>query len=162
MSRMKTFFIYALLVVAVLLLTDIIINVCLELNYKSIQDYEIATSSPSIVITEARKTAVNGYIGGTITNNTGHDISNTYIKVELFSDLNNLLGTKYLKTDMLKAEETKEFRLSYRHSDIDHFIISITDEVVEEEVELSPLVEKAGLYLTIATIVAWLFCMRMI
>ena len=155
MSRMKTFFIYALLVVAVLLLTDVIINLCLNSNYREIKKYEIATNSPKIEITEARKTYMNGYIGGTVTNNTGSNIEKSYIKIELLTDLGNLLGTEYLKIDGLQENETKQFRLSYRYSDVDSFVISTVDEVVEEEVKLSPLIAKAELYFTIAKFIAW-------
>ena len=152
---MKTFFIYALLVVAVLLLTDVIINLCLNSNYREIKKYEIATNSLKIEITEARKTYMNGYIGGTVTNNTGSNIEKSYIKIELLTDLGNLLGTEYLKIDGLQENETKQFRLSYRYSDVDSFVISTVDEVVEEEVKLSPLIAKAELYFTIAKFIAW-------
>lgn len=155
MKRMKTFLIYALLVLGVLLVTDIIINLCLQSNYKLINNYVIETASPKLEITEARKTYSNGYIGGTITNDTGKDIENTYIKINLVTDLGNTLGTEYLKVDGLKQNETKEFRLSYRYSGVETFIISVTDDVIEEEVKLSPLIEKAELYFTVAKFIAW-------
>lgn len=155
MSRMKTFFIYASLVVAVLLLTDIIINICLNSNYKEIKKYEITTTSPHIEIKEARKTYMNGYIGGTVNNNTNNNIEKSYIKIELLTDIGNLLGTEYLEIDGLNVNETKQFRLSYRYSDVDSFIISTVDEIVEKDVKLSPLISKAGLYFTIAHFIVW-------
>lgn len=155
MSRMKTFFIYALLVVGVLLVTDVIINICLNSNYTPIENYEIETASPKLEITEARKTSLNGYIGGTITNNTGEDIQTTYIKIELISKQGNRLGTEYLKVDSLKQNETKEFRLSYRYSDVARFAIGTENDIIEENIKLSPLIAKAELYFTIAKFIAW-------
>lgn len=155
MSRMKTFFIYALLIAGVLLVTDVIINLCLNSNYKPIENYEIETASPKLEITEAIKTNSNGYIGGTITNNTGKDIQKTYIKIELISKLGNRLGTEYLKVDGLKQNETEEFRLSYRYNNVESFTIGTEDNIIEENVKLSPLIAKAELYFTIAKFITW-------
>ena len=64
MSRMKTFFIYAVLIVAFYFLSNILIYLFIKGTYKDITG-EIAADNIEVVKAEA--TYVNGYIDGKIT-----------------------------------------------------------------------------------------------
>ena len=103
MKRMKTCLIYIALVIAVILATDLISNLILQSNYKQISKYEISTSSPEILITEAKTTNANGLIKGTVTNKTEEFMQNMFLKVELLSNANSVLGEEYIKLRKFSA-----------------------------------------------------------
>ena len=157
MQRMKTFFIYALLVALVVLCSDFIINICLTSTYKQITKYEIGSASPQIVILDAARTYVNGYVCGKIKNNTEEDIEKTYIKVELLSKRGNLLGTEYMEVDSLKKDEQKDFKLEFRYNNVDNFVIGIEKEIQNKNVKINPLMEKTENYLQFAKFIMWSF-----
>lgn len=155
MSRMKTFFIYALIVAVIVICTDLIVNFILNSNYKEIQ-YDIGTVTPKVEITEAKTTYMNGYIKGTITNNTGIKITNQFIKMDFYSSRKNKVGTEYLKVDSLEVEETKNFALNYQIKNVDHLKLTIVGEETEEVLEYHPLIEHAEVYFKIAGFIVWL------
>lgn len=143
MKRMKTFFIYAMLVIGVILLTDVFANLVLETGYRTIKEYNINTTSPKIEIVQAETTNANGRIKGTITNNTNSLLQGQFIKIDLLSDLDNVVGTEYLQIGNLQPGESKKFSLNYRYSNVDSFIVSVQSKDVEEELfEYNELVEK--------------------
>ena len=53
--------------------------------YNDIQTYEIRASNPSVTVSEAKSTNVNGYIKGEIINEGETDISNKYLCFLLFN-----------------------------------------------------------------------------
>ena len=63
MSRLKTFFIYAVIVATIVLCTDFIVSFILNSNYSEIK-YDIGVTEPKIEIIEAKTTYMNGYIKG--------------------------------------------------------------------------------------------------
>lgn len=143
MERMKKFFIYAILVIIVLLSTDFLANIILETGYRQI-NYEIATTSPEIIITQAETTNANGRIKGNVTNKTDTLMQGMFVKVELMSDIGNKLGTEYIQVGNLQPDESKEFKLNYRYSNVNNLIISIVNEEIEEEktFEYDEVIEK--------------------
>ena len=153
MNRVKTFFIYAILVIIVILLTDFIANLCLESAYRNIEQYEIATSSPKIEITEAVTTNANGRVKGTVKNESNTLMQNLFIKIELLSNIGNVLGTEYLQVGNLQVNQSKEFELRYRYYDVDSFVISTTNEVTDTIIEYNPLVEHIETYFIVSKLI---------
>lgn len=138
---MKTFLIYLILVIAVILATDFLANIILESNYRQL-DYEIATTSPEITISTAEGTNSNGRIRGTIRNKTDSLMQDVYIKTELISDIGNVLGTEYLKAGNLQPDQKKDFELNYhRYYGVKKLVISTTNEVVKNEVNLEDIIK---------------------
>ena len=154
MSRLKTFFIYAVIVATIVLCTDFIVSFILNSNYSEIK-YDIGVTEPKIEIIEAKTTYMNGYIKGTITNNTNTEIINQFIKIEFYNNRNNKVGTEYLKIDNLKVQEAKNFELKYKIKNVDHIKLTIVLEQTEEIIEFHPLIEEAETYFAIAGFVVW-------
>lgn len=154
MKRMKTFLIYAVLVIIVILATDFIANIILETGYKPVK-YEITTTSPKISITQAETTNANGRIKGSVTNETTALIEGSFIKIELLSNIGNKLGTEYIQVGNLQPSESKEFEMKYRYSDVDNIVFSITNEKTEEILEYHTLIEHAGTYYKIARLITF-------
>lgn len=155
MSRMKTFLIYTLIVVAIIICTDFIVNFILNSNYQKIQ-CDIGTTAPKVEITEAKTTYMNGYVKGTITNNTNTKITNQFIKIEFYSVRKNKVGTEYLKIDNLEIGETKNFQLNYKIKNVNHLKLTITGEEMQEVIDYHPLIEHAESYFAIAGFIVWL------
>ena len=125
MARMKTFFIYFLLVVAFFIFSQIMIYIAINttFQYKSI---ELKTTIPMEV--EVQATSVNGFAKGKIINNTESEIQNKYIKVECYSKHDILMGTKYIEIDKVGAKEEKEFEVHFNFDRVDKAVIDIVDE----------------------------------
>ena len=156
MKRMKTFLIYLLLVLAVVLLTNPLANLILSTNYKDITRYEITTTSPEINITESKATKVNGYIKGNVTNKADYFIPNVYVKIELKSDNGTTLGTEYIKMGNFQPDQSKDFSLDYRYSGVNGFIVSTTNKAEEtKSIEDDPIFQNVKKYYPIVRLAAW-------
>ncbi len=156
MGRMKTFLIYALIVIVVILLTDVIANICIESAYKDITQYEIKTEIPKIQIQEAKTTNANGIIKGNIKNNGDTFLQNLFIKIDLISNKGNILGTEYLQVGNMQPGEEKEFSLNYHYYNVYTFTISVTDEQLDPEIEYHPLIAHSGFYFGIAKFIVFI------
>lgn len=89
--------------------------------------------APEFELQEAKATAVNGYIKGQIKNNTGKDIEKTNIKIDLYNKRGNNIATRYQKLENFKSNQTIEFNLNFRASNVSHFVLSFTDENIDAE-----------------------------
>ena len=156
MKRMKTFFIYLLLVIGVIIATNIVPNIIFETNYRPITDYQIKTESPEIIISEAKATKANGTINGTIKNNTEKFMENYYIKIELLSDIGNVLGEEYIQAGNFQPGQEKNFELSFRYNNVKGFIATATNETTEREIQYHPLIEHFREYYILARIMIFI------
>jgi len=127
MKRMKTFFIYALLIAAFWIVSDIIIYLVVNGTYKAI-DTKIYISEPQVTLSESKATYINGYVKGSIKNNTENIINNKYLKIDMYSERDVNLGTKYVKIDNLKSNAIQDFEMWYEFTDVDYVIIRLTDQ----------------------------------
>ena len=105
MARMKTFFIYFLLIVLFFIFSQIMIYIAINTTFQY-KNIEIKTNIPMEV--EVQATSINGYAKGKVINNEENEILNKYIKVECYSKHDTLMGTKYIKIDKIGAKEEKE------------------------------------------------------
>ena len=96
MARMKTFFIYFMLVVLMFIFSQVIIYIALNTTYKY-KEVEINTTMPMELTVEA--TSINGKANGKIINNGEEAIENKYVKIDFYSKNNVLMGTKYIEID---------------------------------------------------------------
>lgn len=135
MQRMNVFLKYLLVFIILYVLFDFLTYRYLVNSYKNIKTYEIVDKAPNVIINEAKATAVNGYIVGEVTNNTGVDIQRTNIKLDLYNTRGNNVGTTYLKLEDFKSNEIREFKLSFRGSNVSDIKISFTSENVDTQIE---------------------------
>lgn len=153
MARMKTFFIYFLLVIAFFIFSQIMIYIAINTTFKY-KNIEIKSTLPMHV--EVQATSINGFAKGKVINNTQNDIQNKYIKIECYSKHNILMGTKYIEIDKLNAKEEKEFEVHFNFNKVDRAVIDIVDEDyieeqnVKEEEKMSD--QERGLIATITVL----------
>ena len=123
MSTVKSFIKYAIWIIVFWVVSDFLINVGINTTYKTMQN--IGDIPTGMQIQEMKSTAVNGKIG-IIVNST--KLSGKFLKIDLYSSQNNLLGTQYLDIGEIKENETKNINTYFKISDVKKYKISITDE----------------------------------
>ncbi len=130
MDRVKTLFKYAIWIILFWILSDVLIYFGINSTYKDIEKRNEISSQ--IIINNAEATTVNGRILGTVTNNEENDISEKYLKVDLYSDIGNLVGTNFLEIGNLGTIETKSFETYFKIQNVKSYEINIVDEKTVE------------------------------
>ena len=123
MDTVKTFIKYIIWIILFWILSDFLINVGVKSTYKEMQKVEQIPSG--IQVKEIKSTAVNGKIN-LIVNST--NLSGKFIKVDLYSSKDNLLGTQYLEIGEIKENQTKEIDTYFKIADVKKYEIFVTDE----------------------------------
>lgn len=130
MARVKTFFIYFLIVVAFFLFSQVAIYIAINTTYEY-KNIELRTTIPMEV--EVQATSINGFAKGKISNQTEKEIENQYIQIKCYSKHDVLMGTKYVEIDKIGAKEEKEFEVHFNFNRVDKAVIDIVDEKAMEE-----------------------------
>ena len=123
MDTVKIFVKYIIWIILFWILSDFLINVGLKTTYKEMQ--KIGQIPSGIQVKEIKSTAVNGKIN-LVVNSTS--LSGKFIKVDLYSSKDNLLGTQYLDIGEIKENQTKEIDTYFKILDVKKYEISVTDE----------------------------------
>lgn len=126
MDRLKTFAKYAIWLILFWILSDILIYYGINTTYKDIAVK--GEMSSQISVDDAEATTVNGRIKGTVTNGEEDNLSGKYLKVDVYAESGNLLGTNYLEIGNMNSNETKNFETYFKIQDVKSYNISIVDE----------------------------------
>lgn len=130
MDRMKTFGLYALCIILFFIFSNVMINVAIKSTYDPISMDIISEENIKLNITDAKATYVNGYVEGMV-KNTGEDIEKTYIKIDLYTKRNSLLGTRYVEVANFRQNESRDFRMGFKFTDVSYAKVQIVNEVPE-------------------------------
>ena len=129
MARLKTFFMYGVLVLAFFIFSQVMIYIAINTTYKY-KNIEVKT--PIITEAEIQATSINGFCKCKILNNTKTDIENKYIKIDCYSKNDILMGTKYIKIDKIGTNEEKEYEVRFNYSKVEKVEIEIVNEIPED------------------------------
>lgn len=111
MDRMKTFFIYFLIVLAFLIFSRVMIYIGINTTYS---EKEVENDTPFPIKTELKTTSINGVLKYKFNSEEYTDIlKDSYIKFDCYSKNEVLMGTKYIKIDSIKANEEMELRFNF-------------------------------------------------
>ena len=135
MDRLKTFLIYALLIVLFFIFSEFLINVSLQASYNDITRRD---NTEQVQIQEAQATLVNGKIKGIIKNSEQDYLTGKYVKIDLYSKRDNLLGTKYIEINTTETQNTQDFSMYFELTDVESYSISIVDQKEGGELDLIP------------------------
>ena len=133
MSRLKTFGKYLLMFVAFYIFVTVASIGFIKGTYETMEQNVYSSDEIQIEVDEAKSTFVNGYVKGKLTNNSDSDIHSKYVKINFLSKKGNVILTKYLDIDELKAKETKNFTINFEAENIKSFNMSIVDEYIQEK-----------------------------
>lgn len=135
MSRLKTFLIYALIVVGFFVFSEFLINVSLNASYK---DIERRDTTSQVEISQAQATLVNGRIKGTIKDSSEDNLTGKYVEVDLYSKRGNMVGKRYIPIETTDVNQTQDFSMHFELHDVNSYSIAIVNEKQGEEIDLIP------------------------
>ena len=130
MDRMKTLSKHVLALILFFIFSNIMININLETTY---QDIGRKDNIEQVTVHQADATKINGRIKGTIYNNSENQITNNYLRIDLYSERDNFLGSKYVDISNLREDETRSFEVFFKVQDVEYYEMLLTDEKQEGE-----------------------------
>ena len=130
MDRMKTLSKHVLALILFFIFSNIMININLETTY---QDIGRKDNIEQVTVHQADATKINGRIKGTIYNNSENKIQNNYLRIDLYSERDNFLGSKYIDISNIRENETRSFEVFFKVQDVEYYEIILTDEKKEGE-----------------------------
>lgn len=155
MAKMKKIMLYVLMIVGFWIFSDILIYLSINSAYKNV-DAKVYTNSPEIIVGESRATYVNGFVKGSIKNNTEGIINEKYLKIELYSARDVKLGTKYVRIENLEPSKYQDFEMWYKFTDVDYANITVTDNI-DNSSEEEFLSQETATYLVLGTLLVLYF-----
>lgn len=121
---MQKIIVWSLILIGVFILSDFLIYVGLNSTYKDIVRED---NNSEIVVYQAEATYVNGRIRGMIKNTS--DIKDKYLKIELYSKRDVLLGRSYIEIQPdTEDSETQPFELLFKAMDVASYQIETVNE----------------------------------
>ena len=135
MARMKTFLIYALLVVGFFIFSEFIISVGLNSSYK---DIERKDNISQVEITHTRSRVVNGKIKGIIKDSEQDNLTGKYVEIDLYSERDNMIGKRYVEINTTEVNREQEFSIYFEAEDVTSYSVAIVDEKQGGELEIIP------------------------
>lgn len=135
MSRLKTFLIYLLIFVGFFVFSDVLINISLNASYNTIDRKD---NLEQVVVNQAEATKVNLRVKGTITNLAENPITLKYVRIDFYSERDNIVGTRYIDVSNLNENESMDFEIYLRLDDVTYYEVSFTNDKTTEEVDLLP------------------------
>lgn len=135
MSRIKTFAKYAVWVILFFVFSNILIFVGLNSTYKNME--ASATTSNLVNIKKAESTSVNGRIYGSVTNTAENNLTGKYIRIDIYSQRNVLLATKFLEIGELAIGSTDNFEIYFKTQNAKLYNISVVDTMENTDANYS-------------------------
>ena len=129
MDKLKKFLLYIIIILAFFAFSDLLINIGSNTTYKKIDG---KNNIEQIDITRAEATLVNGRIFGKLNTPMTAELYKKYIKMDLYSDNNVLLGTKYIEMKSL-ATNNNSFETYFKFQNVKRYEITLVDEKAEEK-----------------------------
>lgn len=133
MGTLKKLWKYFLIFIAVFVIVGFLTNMAMKEHYEDMSNYEIKCESPNITVSESKSASTNGYINGTVTNNTGEYLPLKYLKVDFYDKDNIYLGTEYKELKYFNVNETIKFEFNYIYNNVGKIELNITDEMSKKE-----------------------------
>ena len=132
MDRVKQLMTYVLLLVGFFILSIILENGLIAAMYAPIDGLASGSYTTSdglaVTVTDARATRVNGYMKVKVKNTTGRDIEKCYVKMDLYNKY-GLVATEYVEVEDFKANEERNFDVSFNGNEIDRYEVSLVEEI---------------------------------
>ena len=132
METFKKLRLYVLMFIGFFLLVTLLTNFLMRDNYKN-TNYEIKEETPIIAVTECKAAYGNGYIKGSITNNTTAIIPLKYLQINLYDKDDVYLGSEYKELKNFYPQETINFDMSYDYLNIDKATLNFVDEIPQKK-----------------------------
>ena len=123
-NNLKRYLIYFIIIFA---FVGIGTYMTVKAMYHDIQSYQINANNPTVTVSEAKATNVNGYIRGEVINEGKEDISDRYLLFLLCDENNKVISKEFIDIGTISVGQTKTYELKFREDNIDKFYITVTD-----------------------------------
>ena len=130
MDRMKTLTKYVLWLILFYIFSNLMIYLNIETTYQNIGRKD---NLSQITVYQAQATKINGRIKGTIYNDVENKITNNYLRIDLYSERGNFLGSKYIDVSNMRDNETREIEIYFKVQDVEYYEMKFVDEKEEGE-----------------------------
>lgn len=130
MDRMKTLTKYVLWLILFYIFSNLMIYLNIETTYQNIGRKD---NLSQITVYQAQATKINGRIKGTIYNDAENKITNNYLRIDLYSERGNFLGSKYIDVSNMRDNETREIEIYFKVQDVEYYEMKFVDEKEEGE-----------------------------
>ena len=130
MDRMKTLAKYVIWLVLFYIFSNLMIYLNIESTYQNIGRKD---NLPQVTVYQAQATKVNGRIKGSIYNSEANKITNKYLRIDLYSERDVFLGSKYIDVSTMRDDETRNFEEYFKVQDVDYYEMKFVDEKEEGE-----------------------------
>ena len=130
MDRMKTLAKYVIWLVLFYIFSNLMIYLNIESTYQNIGRKD---NLQQVTVYQAQATKVNGRIKGSIYNSEAHKITNKYLRIDLYSERDVFLGSKYIDVSTMRDSETRNFEEYFKVQDVDYYQMKFVDEKEEGE-----------------------------
>lgn len=137
MDRMKTLAKYVIWLVLFYIFSNLMIYLNIESTYQNIGRKD---NLPQVTVYQAQATKVNGRIKGSIYNSEANKITNKYLRIDLYSERDVFLGSKYIDVSTMRDSETRNFEEYFKVQDVDYYEMKFVDE--KEEGELPEMLKN--------------------
>lgn len=131
MDKLKKFFMYALLIIAFYIFSQIMISFAINTRYSEIE----SKSNNSDVIVFAKAAGVAGIANVRILGIEENAIEGKYIKLDCYSKDNILLGTKYIETGKVEKGNYKDYEIRFNYTRVKKVEADLVDTIPEETPE---------------------------
>lgn len=125
MGRIRTFEKYIIWVVAFYLFTMLLTYIGLNSTYRNIESLDEMPEGVKIDLSQA--TSVNGRILGEVTSTENNNLNGKYLKVDIFSKDNQLIGSKYLEIEDTNLNEPKKFAVYFSAENVKRYSVDILE-----------------------------------
>ena len=102
-------------------------------KYKDISNYVIDIDSPQIIIEESKASYNNGYIRGSIINNTGNHLRNKCLQFDFYDSDGIYVGKKTKEIKIFNVDEKIKFNIEYSFKNVDKINITFIDQISETQ-----------------------------
>ena len=132
MGTLKKFRLYLLMFIGFFLFVTLLTNFLMRDDYRNI-NYKIKAESPIITVAENKATYGNGYIKGSVTNNTEEIIPLKYLQINLYDKDDVYLGSEYKELKNFYPQETINFDMSFNYLNIDKATLDFVNEIPQKK-----------------------------
>lgn len=129
MSRMRTFFLYALGIIGFMFLSYVLENGLIANMYKKMDGNVASSSDVKIEDVSGRASNVSGYMNFKLTNLSPYDDVNQFLKIDLYSKQGLHAVTKYIKISDVPSQASKEYQIKLKGSELSSYDIAVVSEL---------------------------------
>jgi len=132
MGTVKKFWMYFWMFIGFFLFVSLLTNFLMRDNYKD-ASYEIKAETPVITVAECKAAYSNGYIKGSVNNNTEDIIPLKYLQINLYDKDNVYLRSEYKELKNFYPKETINFDIEFEELNVSKVSIDFVNEIPKKQ-----------------------------